>query len=78
MVSELDGEIVVLCLATGRYHSLNETAALIWRLVNQHGRLGPVVDSMEASLDVPRERLETDVRRAVEELIELGLLSYEE
>jgi hypothetical protein len=49
---ELDGEAVLLNLDSGVYFGLDEVGTRFWQLVEQHGRLEPVLTALFQEYDV--------------------------
>jgi coenzyme PQQ synthesis protein D (PqqD) len=74
VVRDLDGEAVVLDLATGTYFGLNDIGTRIWQLVAQQKTLIEVVAVLEHEFDAPVDRLEADLRDFVDRLVAKGLL----
>ena len=71
---ELDGEAVILNLATGIYFGLNEVGTRIWNLIHQHGSLQQVFETMREEYEVAQEVLERDLRQLVGLLWAKGLV----
>ncbi|MBI2818954.1 MAG: PqqD family protein [Acidobacteria bacterium] len=71
---ELDGEAVLLNLASGIYFGLNEVGTRIWTLLGQDGALQRVFDAMKQQYDVVPERLEKDLLELVEQMYSKGLV----
>jgi len=61
MSRELDGEAVLLDLASGRYFSLNPTGRRIWELLSPSVSLESVLDRLEAEFAAPRAELAADL-----------------
>lgn len=74
LFNEVAGEAVLLNLESGRYFALNEVGARLWRLLAEHGRLGPVLEQMLVEYEVTPEQLRADVEPLIEELLAQGLL----
>lgn len=53
---------------------LNETAAFIFNLLKDEITEETIIDALDKVYNVPRERLTNDVRRAINEFQEKGLL----
>lgn len=66
---ELDGEVVILNLATGNYYGLEGAANDMWRLLVEHGSTETVVDIMAREFDVDAERLSQDLDALVNDLV---------
>jgi Coenzyme PQQ synthesis protein D (PqqD) len=71
---ELDGEGVLLNLASGIYFGLDATGMRMWQLIDQHGRLGAVLTALCEEYEAPREALERDLLGLAVELSGKGLL----
>lgn len=74
VVRDLDGEAVVLDLATGTYFGLNDIGTRIWQLIVQQRTLAEVVEMLEREFDAPVDRLEADLHAFVGRLVAKGLL----
>jgi hypothetical protein len=71
---ELDGEGVILNLASGIYFGLDQTGTRIWRLIEQHRRLDAVLAALGDEYEASRDTLERDLLNLAVELSEKGLL----
>jgi Coenzyme PQQ synthesis protein D (PqqD) len=71
---DLDGEAVILNLASGIYFGLDETGTRMWRLIEQHGHLGAVLTALCDEYEALPETIERDLVRLASELAEKGLL----
>ena len=65
---ELDGEVVILNLATGYYYGLEGAGNDIWRLLIEHGSTDKVVEVLAEEYDVDTARLKGDVHALVDDL----------
>ena len=74
---DLDGEIVILNLATGHYYGLEGTANRMWPLLVEHGATEKVVEAMQAEYDVDAAELERDIAGLVQELALRSLVQIE-
>jgi hypothetical protein len=72
---ELEGEAVMLNLASGVYFGLNEVGTRIWALIQEHGSLRKVLEAMQQEYEVAPQTLESDLLLIVEELRAKGLVS---
>jgi hypothetical protein len=64
----LDGEAVILDLATGTYFGLNEVGTRIWQLVDEGRDLPQIVDTVSAEYEADRETIAHDVRKLLDDL----------
>jgi hypothetical protein len=71
---ELDGEGVILNLASGLYFGLDETGTRMWRLIEQHGQLQSVLTALCDEYEAATDNIERDLIALVTELTEKGLL----
>lgn len=74
---ELDGEAVILNLATGMYFGLDEIGSRLWTIVAESGTLRGAVDAMAAEYDVDRPVLEGDALELAGQLLEKGLIQVQ-
>lgn len=71
---DLDGEAVILDLASGTYFGLNPVGTRMWLLIEQHGALDDVVDALCGEYEASRETIERDLADLVTELLDKRLL----
>lgn len=55
-------------------YTLNETAAVIWRLATEGLAETEIAEHLVTDFDVPPETAATDTRRVLDELVHLGAL----
>lgn len=71
---ELDGEAVILNLATGIYFGLDPIGTRMWQLIERHARLEAVLAELREEYDAPPATLERDLVRLASELMAKGLV----
>jgi PqqD family protein of HPr-rel-A system len=71
---ELDGETVLVNLASGEYYSLDEVGTAIWAHLRGGAEVAAIVAMLLDRYDVPAERAEQDTARLLEELVAHGLV----
>ena len=71
---ELDGEAIILNLATGMYFGLDEVGTRAWALVTESGTLRHAVDVMTDEYEVERPALESDLIELAGRLMDKGLV----
>lgn len=74
---ELDGEEVLLDLATERYYGLNDVGARMWQLLAESGDTAAVRARMLEEYAVPAETLERDLSALILRLLDAGLIRVE-
>ena len=65
---DLEGEAVILDLASGTYFGLNEVGTRVWRLVDEGRDAAQIVDAVAAEYDADRTTIEQDVARLLDAL----------
>jgi hypothetical protein len=70
---DLNGDAVVLDLASGTYFGLNPVGTRIWQLIERHGRLRTVLDALRQEYEVEQDELERDLLDLVSRLADAGL-----
>lgn len=75
---EVDGEMVLLNLASGIYFGLDPVGSRVWaRLSDSPAGLSDLADVVEAEFDAPRDVIEQDLVLLLDELAEKGLIEVE-
>ena len=74
---ELDGEIVILNLATGYYYGLEGAGNDMWRLLVEHGSTERVVEVLTGEYEIAPERLEADLQSLVRDLARKSIVRVE-
>lgn len=75
VASEIDGEVVVLDVSTGRFFQLNAIGSRIWATLKTPASLTTLIDAMQAEFDVDAEECRADVTDFVTRLSSSGLLT---
>jgi len=74
VLRELDGEAVILNLASGFYFGLDQVGTRIWRLCERLGSLQAVWEAMQQEFEASDDTLRTDLLAFVSRLSENGLM----
>ena len=74
LLSELDGESVILNLKTETYFGLDAVGTRMWSLVTAADSIQAAYDALVAEYDVEPEQLRTDLSEILDKLLEHGLL----
>ncbi len=73
---EVNGEAVLLDLASGQYFGLNAVGSAIWQILGDAPvTMAALCDEVEAEFDAPRDVIEADVSELIEELAMAGLIT---
>ncbi|HEX6090404.1 MAG TPA: PqqD family protein [Gemmatimonadales bacterium] len=70
----IDGEAIIMNLATGAYYSMDGVGAALWELLEQGCSREESVSALAERFDVAREMLERDVDAVVDDLLAEELL----
>ena len=65
---DLDGEAVILDLASGTYFGLNTVGTRVWRMIEDGRNAAEVVDAIAAEYNADRATIARDVNRLLDEL----------
>jgi hypothetical protein len=71
---ELDGEMVLLNLASGVYFGLDPVGTRIWALIVEQRSPADIVDALTAEYEVDAETCEADVWKLLDALAAHGLI----
>jgi hypothetical protein len=71
---ELEGEAVLLDLASGRYFGLNAVGTRIWMLLESGSTVGDAAAALAAEFEADADQIARDVDDLVAELSARGLL----
>lgn len=76
----IDGEVIIINLATGTYYSLKGSAADAWGLIQEPGgvRISDLVLAFETRFDTPRIELERALEPFLAQLKDEGLVAWTE
>jgi hypothetical protein len=75
LFQELDGEAVLLDLATERYYGLNDVGTRMWQLLAQLGDTRAVREQLRQEYAAPAETLDQDLLALISNLVDAGLLN---
>jgi hypothetical protein len=71
---DLEGEAVILNLATGNYYGLDPIGTRIWALIQERGRVDAILDAILDEYEVEPELGKQDLLRLLGELESKGLI----
>jgi len=75
MARELDGDVVILDITSGRYFSINDVGALVWDRLEVDTDRDTLVSAVTTTFDVDSKIAEQDIDALLEQLTEAGLIS---
>jgi Coenzyme PQQ synthesis protein D (PqqD) len=71
---DLEGEVVILDLARGRYFGLNPVGTRVWALIDAGTPVDRIVATVAGEYDAERAQIERDVLALIDELSLRGLI----
>ena len=74
---ELQGEAVILNLASSTYFGLDAMGTRIWQLCEAHGSLRAVWEAIQQEFDAPGETLQSDLLAFIDDLCSKGLVTVQ-
>ncbi|MFC4103143.1 lasso peptide biosynthesis PqqD family chaperone [Paenibacillus xanthanilyticus] len=74
LVSDMNGEKVMLSIASGKYYNLGQVGGAIWELLQAPATLASVVDQLTNEYEIDRDTCESQVIRFIESLLQEGLV----
>lgn len=76
--TELDGETVILDLASGIYSGLNEVGTSIWNLLDEPQSFASLLSALQEEYEVSDEQCRTDIIAFLIELVDNKLITVNE
>jgi hypothetical protein len=71
----IDGDAVVVNLATGVYYSLDDTAGAIWQMIGEGHSLAGIAARLAARYDTSLEQAQADAAKLLTRLLEENLIT---
>jgi hypothetical protein len=75
LAQEIDGETVLLDLASESFFGLDEVSTRVWQLLNEGAGREQVIETLLSEYDVERAVLEKDVSDLLDRLADAGLVT---
>ena len=74
IVSDMDGEKVMLSIQSGKYYNLGQVGGDIWDLIKEPVSIEHIVQSLQSIYEVSQTECEEEVLSFLEKLKEEGLI----
>jgi hypothetical protein len=74
IVSDMDGEKVMLSIKNGKYYNLGEVGGFIWECIQQPKSIANIIEEVIATYNVTSEQCEVDIIPFIEMLKEENLI----
>ena len=75
---DVDGEAVILNLATGKYFGLDQVGTRMWALLAQHKSIADCYRALLDEYDVTAEQLQRDLLNLIDNLVSQQLIQIDE
>jgi Coenzyme PQQ synthesis protein D (PqqD) len=75
IVSDMDGEKVMLSIRSGKYYNLGELGGEIWELMKEPISIEKLVETLQSRYDVAQTECEEHVAAFLTQLLEEGLVN---
>ena len=72
--SEIDDEIVMMSVETGRYYSLSDVGARVWELLEEPTRVSSLCDRLRLEYRIDEARCRNEILTFVARLTDEGLV----
>jgi hypothetical protein len=74
----VDGEVVIVNLASGSYHSLQDSGAAIWKMLEEECAVPAILDRLNGRYEGMDRPIEGELQRFLDEMDQQGLISQVE
>jgi pyrroloquinoline quinone biosynthesis protein D len=74
--TELDDEIVLMNIDTGRFHALKGTALSVWKLIDGARDLKAISSEITSRYDVDAATCSTEIERFIDEMAGAGFVEH--
>ncbi|MDI9497140.1 MAG: lasso peptide biosynthesis PqqD family chaperone [Bacillota bacterium] len=75
--AEMDGEVVMMSLETGKYYNLGNMGTVIWRMIDNPVSVETIIRVLLEKYDVTREQCEAEVLAFLNAMSREGLLDIQ-
>ncbi len=75
IIKQLEDELIIVDTENSQIHSLNETAAMIWKMLDHKLSVDNMAQSMLEKFNISVETAKSDVEKILKGFYEKGLLS---
>ncbi|MFJ7974850.1 lasso peptide biosynthesis PqqD family chaperone [Peribacillus sp. NPDC096379] len=77
IVSDMDGETVMLSVHNGKYYNLGAIGGVIWELIKDSISIEELITTLQSQYDVEQTECEEQVHSFLDQLLEEGLIKIE-
>lgn len=72
--ADMDGEVVMMSLETGKYYNLGSMGTIIWGMIENPVSVETIISKLLDTYDVTRQQCETEVLSFLNAMAKQGLL----
>lgn len=76
LVSEVDGEVIMLSVERGKYYGLNATGSALWKLLEFSPNIEQLKTALQRDYDVDPSACELEVKAVLGQLKAEGLIEF--
>ena len=66
--NEIDGEVVMMNIQTGKYYGLDEVGSRIWEMMEYKIQVKNIIEQLQMEYDVSEKQCKTDVLNLLNDL----------
>jgi imidazolonepropionase-like amidohydrolase len=77
LTAEIDKQIVMMDIESGRYLGLDDIGSVIWQRLETPRTFGDLVDSLVEDYDAERAVIAQDVRELLKEMATQGIVGFD-
>ncbi|MFT8322214.1 MAG: lasso peptide biosynthesis PqqD family chaperone [Bacillus sp. (in: firmicutes)] len=78
IISNMDGEIVMMSVNNGKYYNLGNIGGMIWSLMNNPTKVLQIVRSLQEQFTIEQEECEKQVLAFLNQMLQEGLLQVDD
>jgi len=76
LYSQIDGDVTMMSVESGKYYSLREVGARIWSLLERPTSPDQICNQLMMEYRVDRERCESEVMRVLRHMASEGVVAF--
>jgi hypothetical protein len=74
MARDVDGELVILDIPSGRFFGLNDVGKVIWDRLAEDSSFEQLIDAVASNYEIDRDQATDDVTDLIAQLVDAGLV----
>lgn len=77
MASDMDGEMVMMNVETGKYYNIGKTGGVIWGMLKNPITVAELVSKLTDKFDVSKDQCEADIMPFMNKMLEQKLIDIQ-